>query len=464
MAKSRKQKPDVVQNDVAETVLGMPNFAPGFGAQLSQADTMFKNMRWYLVSNMRQLLSQLYVEYGIIQTIVDVPVDDAFRGGVKIITSQLDEDEIKELETECDKQGDIDALVQAKKWARLFGGGGVVINNGQDPSQPLDIKAMKKGDKLKFVDADMWELFWSQQNTGNMAAVNGADLDVEVFDYYGIRTHESRVIKVKGMKAPSFVRPRLRGWGVSAVEAFIRSLNQYMKATNLSFEILDEFKIDIFKIKGYNNSLISSRGKQIIQDRVALTNMTKNYQSAITMDAEDDYIQKQLSFAGIAETMAGIREQVAADLRMPQTKIFGSSSAGFNSGEDDIENYNAMVESTIRSKSKYEIIKMLELRCAVLFGFVPDDISVEFQPLRVLSSEQEESVKTQKFSRLLQARQAGEISAKDFKVACNKDNLLPVKLKENDETFETEQSKSADLSGSAPAVPKSTRQPKDVKS
>ena len=39
-----------------------------WGPQISQADTMFDNCRWYLISNLRQLLSQIYVEHGIVQT------------------------------------------------------------------------------------------------------------------------------------------------------------------------------------------------------------------------------------------------------------------------------------------------------------------------------------------------------------------------------------------------------------
>ena len=50
---------------------------------------------------------------------------------------------------------------------------------------------------------------------------------------------------MKGLTAPSFLRPRLRGWGFSVVEKLVRSINQYIKATDLGFEVLDEFKLDV---------------------------------------------------------------------------------------------------------------------------------------------------------------------------------------------------------------------------
>src|SRR4051812_31421674 len=82
----------MIANGLSDAVLG---FNPGGpGTQLNQVTTLFKNNRWYLISNMRQLLSQIYVEHGLIQTVVNVPVDDAFRGGVIVKTKQLSEEEL----------------------------------------------------------------------------------------------------------------------------------------------------------------------------------------------------------------------------------------------------------------------------------------------------------------------------------------------------------------------------------
>jgi hypothetical protein len=113
---------------------------------------------------------------------------------------------------------------------------------------------------------------------------------------------------------------------------------------------------------------------------------------------------------------------------MPLTKVFGISSAGFNSGEDDIENYNAMVESEIRAKLKHPIMRMVQVRCQKMFGFVPDDLKIEFKPLRMLSAEQEENVKNSQFQRLIAAKTAGEIDSLEFRNAVNSNNLLPIKL------------------------------------
>lgn len=421
----------MVSNGLNEAFLG---YNPQTSVQLSQVDTLFKNNRWYLISNMRQVLSEIYVEHGLIQTIVDVPVDDGLRGGVKIKSDQLSEDQIQDLETAIDRDDDLNTIGQAVKWTRLFGGGAILVITGQDPTLPLDVNSIAVGSPLEFRAVDMWELYWDKQNTEGFSA----ELQDEVFEYYsyyGKKVHKSRVMKMKGLTAPSFIRPRLRGWGFSIVEAIVRSINQYLKSNDLSFEVLDEFKLDVFKLKNLTSTLLAPQGEAKVRARVQLANRQKNYQNAIVLDGEDDYDHKQLSFAGLAEAMEGIRMQIASDLRMPLTKLFGTGSKGFSSGEDDIENYNAMVENQVRRKVRYDILRMLEIKCQQLFGIVPDDLSIEFEPLRILGAEEEENVKTQKFSRALQAAQANLITTEEFRDAVNKDNLLPIQLDNSEEVI-----------------------------
>jgi phage-related protein (TIGR01555 family) len=422
------KKKEIVVNGLSGAIMGSTTMGNPFqGTPVSQVDPIFNNLRNYLISNMRQPLSQAYVEIGLVKTVCDLPVDDAMRGGVEIKSKELSPEEVEKLQAEIEQKNDLGIMAQALKWDRLFGGAGVIIVTGQDPEQPLNMEAINENDPVEFRAADMWELFSDRQNIeGTLEAIDSTA--AKHYMYYGQKVDKSRVLIMKGCPVPSFIRPRLRGWGTSVVEILVRSINQYLKANNLTYEVLDEFKIDIYKLKNLNNTLLSAIGEAQVRNRIQLANYQKNYQNAITMDSEDDFTQKELSFAGIAETMSGIRMQVASDLRMPLTKLFGISATGFNSGEDDIENYNAMVESTVRTKSKHHIINMVKLRCQKLFGYVPEDITIDFKPLRILSSEQEENVKTQKFARLFQCVQGGLITPQEFKEACNKAKLLEIQV------------------------------------
>jgi hypothetical protein len=113
----------VVANGLSD-VLGLGGSGIGFpfnerapgSVQLSQTDTIFINLRYYLVSNFRQILSEAYVELGLVQTICCVPVDDALRGGVEIRSKQLSEDQILELLTSLDRDDDIKTVGEAGYW------------------------------------------------------------------------------------------------------------------------------------------------------------------------------------------------------------------------------------------------------------------------------------------------------------------------------------------------------------
>lgn len=421
--------------DFATSIMGPMN--PYGGSQLSQADSLFKNNRWYLISNFRQLLSEMYVEHGIIQTLCDQPVSDAFRAGFDIKSSQLDGNDIEKIHTYLERHQVMEKIKQACTWARLYGGAAVIPMTDQDPSKPLDYKKITEETPLDFKAVDMWELYNSLLNLGdgdpadgdlNMRAIDAAEF--QHYDFYGQRVHRSRVWRIEGKAAPAFIRPRLRGWGMSEVERVVRSFNQYLKNQDVAFELLDEAKVDVYKIKGLNTSLLSSGGSQKVAQRVQTANMIKNYMNALTMDADDDYVQKQVQFTGLADMLPQIRMGIAADLRMPMTKLFGISAAGFSSGEDDIENYNAMVESEIRAKVKFVVIDAVMIICQKLFGVMPDDLMINFKPLRILSAKEEEEVKNHRFNRTVSAYQSGLITAQETKESFNKDDLLPIEIDE----------------------------------
>ena len=420
---------EVVENGLEQALFGMgapgafPG-VPGYGsASVSQVGNIFSNLRWYFISNFRQA----FCELGLVQTVCKVPVDDALHGGVFIHSKKLSPDQILQLQETMEREDDLSKIGAAGYWTRLFGGGGVIINTDQDYETPLDLNAIGPDSQLEFVAVDMWELYFDLQNAEGYDN-KLQDEKFEYYSYYCKKVHKSRVLKMEGLAAPSFLRPRLRGWGFSVVEAMVRSINQYLEGTDLMYELIGEAKIDVYGIKNLTNTLLSPNGTLAVSRRIQVANQQKDYQHALVMDAEDNYTQKQLTFAGLAEVMNQVRMQLASDLRMPISKIFGIASSGFSSGEDDIEVYNTMVEGTVRRVLKKPILQVLELRCQKLFGFIPDDLKIEFKPLRVMSSVEESKTKSEAYNRITDAYSKGLMSLAEAREACNKQNLLEIEL------------------------------------
>lgn len=436
MAKKSDSKQGIIKpilNGLADFAGNLfPQVNGAYTAQLSKPDTMWINLRYFMISNLRQLLSQVYVEYGIVQTLIDQPVDDGFRAGFEVKSKQLDADDMEQLQIYIERYRVIESVMQAIKWARLFGGGAILILTDQDPSTPFRLEDIKEDTPLEFRAVDMWELYFTQQNIEGDPTPGAETMDVDnpYYDYYGTKLHHTRAFTFKGKAAPSFIRQRLRGWGMSEMEKLVRSLNQYIKNQDVTFELLDEAKVDVYKINGLNDALFDKGGTTAVTNRIQTANMIKGFLNALVMDTKDDYIQKQINFTGLSDVMVQIRQGIAADLKIPMTKLFGISAAGFSSGEDDIENYNSMIEGEIRSKSKFIVVDVLRICCQKLFGFAPEDLMIEFKPLRILNAKEEEEVKNHQFNRVIAAYESGLATAQNAKEAMNKETLLPVELDE----------------------------------
>ena len=362
----------------------------------------------------RILLSYSYMSQGLVQTVIRQPVDDAFRGGISIKTNELSEDETKSLLLDFKRSrkpnrklsrklnpnaainegySDMRVAKDVLCWSRLFGGSGLIVNTAQDFRTPLNVEAINEDTPLEFIAADRWELILSQMNIFDPR-------NPCPFNFYGAPLHRSRVIKVLGAEAPSFIRLRLQGWGFSEIERCVRAINSFVKFENVIFELLDEAKIDVYKIQGFNDSLLTDDGTANTQKRIALSNRLKNYQNALAMDVEDDYTQKQLSFGGLAEIWNELRLNLSSALKIPMNKLFGQSATGFGGGEDALENYNAIVEQ-IREDANPVISEILDLRCQQKFGFIPE-YEIIWEPLKILDGVQQEQVMSSKQTRILE--------------------------------------------------------------
>jgi uncharacterized protein len=212
---------------------------------------------------------------------------------------------------------------------------------------------------------------------------------------------------------------------MSELERCIRDINSFIKFQNVIFELIDEAKIDIFKIQEFNSSLASAVGVELVRKRIALNSILKNYKNATVMDANDDFVQKQLAWSGLADIYAELRQNLSAALGIPEAKLFGQSSSGFSSGQDTIENYNALVESGVRATSQPVIREVIKLRCQQLFGFMPE-FDIVFKPLRVLSEPEEELMKTSKANRALALFDRQLYTGQEVLESLDKDDLINI--------------------------------------
>lgn len=393
------------------------------GSDLASYGTIAYNNNYSLLTLNRIILTYLYTSTGIFQTAIDLPTQDAISRGIEIESDQMSSSDIDDLLDFMEESGQWTTLLSAWNWGRLYGGAGLVINTNQEPKEPLDYNTLNKG-PLELYDADRWQFDNAHPYAGDFDEMLFGKPN-EMFYLYGQAIHESRVIKIRGKRAPYYVRRQLRGWGMSEGERMIKDLNLYLKTQNVLYEILDESKIDVYKINGLAQKLVNEAGTAAITRRIQLANELKNYVNALIMDAKDEYEQKSLTFAGLADISSENRIGICSALRMPQTKLFGLSASGFNTGESDLENYNMMVESETRSPMRTVIRELITLNMFHLWGRAAP-FRFKFPPLRVLTAEQEEAKKSSEQNRVLALYDRGLLDSQEVGEALQSHDVLTI--------------------------------------
>lgn len=372
-----------------------------YNQSLSSANG-YNNISLQMLSLQRILLTYLYKTYGILAKVVDIPVDDAYKGGgFDLEADTIDEDDLNDLKKTMTLFQDIKQLKTARKWARLFGGAALIAISGEDLAKPLNYENLQ-GKPLEFMAVDRWQLSYTEPNinmpNGFWQLTNYARIEVDKMQ----KIHSSRICIVNGKEAPYLIMQQIQGWGISIYEQIFQDMSQFFKARNVLFELLDEAKTDILKLATLSTALSSSQGERALQRMVDMIARNKNYKSQITLSKDDEYDQKQISFSGIAEILKEIRIMMSGSANMPVNKLWGEGVTGFGSGEDSLENYNSQIENEIRTPDDPIIDWVLKLRCYQLFGREVDDLVKTWKNLRVLSAIDEQNITDHKMANVLQ--------------------------------------------------------------
>lgn len=410
------------------------------GQTISSPYTLAKDMAGGLITLDWPTLTYSYAHGGLIQTLIDQPVEDAMRGGFKIETGgQLDDEDLAELMRTMEDHGDFAEIKQTTKWGRLFGGGALLMDDGTDPTQEFTPETLKKGDEVIFLNATRWEAVAILASVGELEdgrAISGDYIGtVSTYTYYGeFGISPSRVRRCLGVYAPPLIRRQLQGWGMSELERCLPELNSYLKWERMFYELMDEAKVDVFGVGGYNTALATEAGTERIRTRIQLNSWFKNYKNALVMDKDDTYQQKTLGslFSGLAQVYQEIRLNLCAALKIPENKLFSTSASGLNaSDEGSIENYNALVE-TVRKHMEPMIRWVVSIRCQTLFGFIPE-FTIVWPSLRVMTAKEQEEVNTLKQARAERLFSLDVMSVQSLEETLTKDGLLSVKLEKSPE-------------------------------
>lgn len=282
----------------------------------------------------------MYAEGGLPARVVDMIPDTAVSRGVEITGDDR-------VGGELDRLKALPALADAWRWARLTGGGAIVViaKDGRALREPLDLAGLDRLEELKVFtvdDVSATEKRYSDPNEANFGMP----------EIYRVRTqtpgavaaeffvHESRLIEVPGDPLPAKLSRTGIPWaGRPAVTRAFRAIRRYGEGLHWALRLLEKKQQAVHKMKGLAEA-IEAEMEAAIRKRVEMVDAVRNALNGVAVDAEDDYQILSSDLSGVKDALAEFQIAVAAEAGYPVTQLFGRSAAGLNAtGDGDLEGF-----------------------------------------------------------------------------------------------------------------------------
>lgn len=363
----------------------LANIMTGRGTSVDKSSHNF----WHFNPMPAGQIAAAYRGSWLMRKVIDIPAQDMTRAGRDWDANEAD---IEKVEAEEVRLGLWAKLLEAVTLGRL-GGGAIVMGLGDDASQPLPANIRPGG--LQYLTVlSRWQLTLADMDTDPASPLFGQPA---YFMLAGTRSqtiiHPSRVICFKGQSVPSIQNAPWADtfWGDSIVQGVNEAVSNALTASGGFAALIDEAKLDIYKFDQLIETLAREGGQAMIEQRIGLTNTGKSTHRAIALDKEDEWDQRQVTWAGMPDVIKTYYSIVAGAADIPATRLLGKSADGLNAtGEGDERNYNAM----IAAKQEMDLRPNLFALDAVLLpsaGVKPGAVW-KFSPLGTLSEKDEADI------------------------------------------------------------------------
>jgi phage-related protein (TIGR01555 family) len=348
---------------------------------------------FFPLSRNRVQLEWMYRGSWLVRKIVDVPADDMTRAGITF-TAGDDPESTAAIIKAIRSMGIWNNFNAALKWSRLYGGAICYINiDGQDPSTPLRIETIGKGQFTGLITIDRWCIWPTlslliQEPGPDFGRPQFYDINADGMGLPRGRIHASRVLRFDGVELPYWSRIQENGWGISVIEPIYDRLVAFDSATTGAAQLVYKAHLRTYKIPGLRE-LIAAGGPmyQAVLEQMALMRATQSSEGLTLMDGEDEFEAYSYAFAGLTDMLIQFAQQLSGGADIPITRLYGQAPAGLNAtGDSDYRNYCDMTMANQESRVRRPLNTVLELTHRSLFAKpMPDDFDYEFNSLWQMS-------------------------------------------------------------------------------
>ena len=334
---SRRQRRQVQQqatDTAANTRDGFANLAArmGLGAQNVFSDGTYI---FDLLTRNRIKLEAMYRGSWVVGAAVDSIAEDMTRAGISI-KGDSEPEQIEQMQVAMTRLGIWHSLLEAIKWGRLYGGAvAMIVIDGQDPSTPLNVSTVGRGQFRGLRVFDRWQLQPSLQNI----VVDGMDFGLPMFydvisdvttgQVSNVRIHHTRVIRQIGVQLPAYQAITEQMWGESVVERMYDRLMAFDTATSGAANLIQKAHLRTVQIDKLREVLAAGgKAEENLLQMFHHMRMLQTNEGLTLLDKEDTFQAHSYTFSGISDMILQFGQQIAGATGIPLVRLFGQSPAG----------------------------------------------------------------------------------------------------------------------------------------
>lgn len=332
-----------------------------------------------------QELDSIYRSGWLGKKIIDVPAEDMTREWRSWAAEEDDVAAIEAVEAQFDLRHKV---LDAKRWARLYGQSALIIMTGQGrPEQPLPDEIPEGLVTGLHLAVGQWEIRISEWDNDVNSPIFGEPL---FYRYYsstgltaaGVKLHASRVIPFAGVAMPHFTMRSEKCWGDSVFQAINQTMTSALSVTPIIADLLFEAKVDVVTTP----DLAAAAGDEELESRLlkrwSLANVIKSISHTLLLNDGETWEQKQINFAGISDMHARLFQEISGAADIPATRLLGQSPAGMNStGESDLRNYYDGIAARQNSELRPALVRIDRVLLPSAGVKIADDTYFSFKPL-----------------------------------------------------------------------------------
>lgn len=301
----------------------------------------------------------------------------------------------------------VPALVTARKYARAYGGGAILLGaqDGQAFDQPLKESNIKTVPWLKVLRPSecIPSKYYRSPGSKKFGEISsyrvirdtlggGSSMQLEV--------HESRIIPFYGVVVSTRQRAARNGWGDSVLTRVVEKVADFQASFQAAGVLVQDFAQAVFKMAGLAELMTrGEEGDSVVMARATAVDMARSVARALIIDKDEEFERKATPVTGLPDLIDRLTNRLAAAARIPVTVLMGTAPAGLNAtGAADIRNWYDQIagerESDLRPRHNRLLRVLMLAKDSPTKGLEPRRWSIKYPSLWQLTEGEEADLRS----------------------------------------------------------------------